>query len=67
LIVANPQEPIVGVPIVVPPIEVEVPLRVVLVEVRDVAVAIDLSNGSLCNKPSITLLPDRFAKAESNL
>jgi len=67
LIVANSQEAIVGVPIIVPPIEVEVPLRAVLVQVRDIAVAIDLANGALCKKPSVTLPPECFAKAESNL
>ena len=67
MIVANPKEPIVGIPVIVPPIKVEVALRTVLVQVRDIAVTIDLSNGVLCKKLSITLLPEYFAKAESNL
>ncbi len=45
MIVANSQETIVGIPITVPVVEVEVPLGIVLVEVRHVAVAIDLTNG----------------------
>ena len=63
---ANGKETIVGVPVVIPPIEVQVPLGIVLVEIRDVAVAIDLSNGALCEKPSMALPPDRFTKAVSN-
>ena len=39
---ANGQEAVVTIPVVVPPIEVEVALGVVPVEVRHVAVAIDL-------------------------
>ena len=50
---ANGQEPTDVVPIVVVPIEVEVPLRVVPVEVRDVAVAIDRSDGAMYDVPSV--------------
>ena len=65
--VANSQEAIVGIPITVPVVEVQVPLGRVLVEVRHVAVAIDLTNGALCEKPSKPLPPDCFTKAVSNL
>ncbi|MEK7390519.1 MAG: hypothetical protein AAB635_00050 [Patescibacteria group bacterium] len=51
--VANSEEAIDRIPVVVPPIEVEVPLGIVPVEIRHVAVAIDLSNGALCEKPSM--------------
>jgi hypothetical protein len=51
--VANRQETIVRIPIIVPPIEVELALRVVLVEIRHVAIAIDLGNGALYEKPSM--------------
>lgn len=40
MICADSEETIVAVPVVVEPVEVQVPLRVVPVEVRDVAVAI---------------------------
>ena len=46
--VANGQETVVVIPVVVPPIEVEVTLGVVPVEVRHVAVAVDLRDGTLC-------------------
>lgn len=65
-IVANRQEAVVGVPVVVPPIEVELALGVVLVEIRHVAVAINLTNGALCEKPSMALLPESFTRAVSN-
>ena len=45
---ANGQETVVVIPVVVPPIEVEVTLGVVPVEVRHVAVAVDLRDGTLC-------------------
>ncbi|MFA6463544.1 MAG: hypothetical protein WCV55_00905 [Candidatus Paceibacterota bacterium] len=59
-IVANGKEAIVGVPVIVPPIEVEVTLRIILVQIRDVAVAIDLVSGALYEKPPISLLPNFF-------
>ena len=65
-IVANREEAVVGVPVVVPPVEVEVTLRTVPVEIRHVAVAIDLANGALCEKPPMPLPPDCFAEAVSN-
>ena len=40
--VANSEEPIVVIPIVVEPVQIEVTLRIVPVEVSDVAVVIDL-------------------------
>jgi hypothetical protein len=46
--VANGQEAVVAIPVVVPPIEVEVALPVVLVEMRHVAVAVDLGDRALC-------------------
>lgn len=42
------EEAIVGIPIIVEPIEIEIALRIVLVEVSHVAVAIDLRNRPLC-------------------
>ena len=63
---AHPEEPVVGIPITVPVVEVEVTLRTVLVEIRDVAVAIDLTNGALCEKPSMPLSPECYAKTVSN-
>ena len=60
MIVANRQEAVVGIPVVVEPIEVEVALRTILVEIRHVAVVIDLANGALCEKPSKPLLPNFF-------
>jgi hypothetical protein len=50
--VANREEPVVGIPVVVPPIEVEVPLGTVSVEIRHVAVTVDLSDGALYEKLS---------------
>jgi hypothetical protein len=64
--VANREETIVGVPVIVPPIEVQVPLGIVPVEVRHVAVAVDLADGASCEKPSMPLPSDRFARAVSN-
>ena len=55
---ANSEEAIVRIPVVVSPIEVEVPLGIVPVEIRHVAFVIDLSNGALCEKPSIALSLD---------
>ena len=52
---ANRQEAIVGIPVIVPPIEIEVTLGIVPVEIRHVAVAIDLSNGALCEKPPVSI------------
>jgi len=50
VIVANTEETIVGIPVIVPPIEVQVALGIVPVEVRNVTVAINLTNGALCEK-----------------
>ena len=66
MIVANRKEAVVGIPVIVPPIEVEVTLGIVPVEVRNVTITIDLANGALCEKPSMALPPDIFAKAVSN-
>ena len=54
--VAHGQETVVVIPVIVPPVEVEVPLRAIPVEVRDVAIAIDLGDracaiGHLCHHP----------------
>ncbi len=49
--VANGQETVVAIPVVVVPIEVEVALGVVPVEARHVAVAVDLRDGTLCETP----------------
>ena len=46
--VANGEETVVAIPVVVPPIEVEVALGIVPVEVRHVAVAIDLRDRASC-------------------
>ena len=47
--VARSEEPIVLVPLIVGviPVQVQVPLAIVLVEIRDVPVAIDLAGGTL--------------------
>jgi hypothetical protein len=58
--VANRKEAVVGVPVIVEPVEVQVPLRVVLVKVRNVAVIIDLTNGALYEKPSTTPSPENI-------
>ena len=63
---ANTEETVVGIPVIVVPIEVQVPLGIVPIEVRNVAVAIDLVNGTLCKKPSMPLPADSFAQAVSN-
>jgi len=64
--VADGKETVIGIPVIVPPIEVEVALGIVPVEIRNVAVAIDLTNGALYEKPSQTPPTDSFAKAVSN-
>lgn len=61
LIIANPKETIVGIPVVIKRIEVEVALRTVLVEIRNMAVAINLGNGTLCKRPSVPP-PTDFSK-----
>ncbi len=63
---ANTEETVVGIPVIVPPIEVQVALGIVPVEVRNVAVAVDLANGALCEKPPMPLPADSFAQAVSN-
>ena len=63
---ANPEEAIVGIPVVIPPIEVEVTLAIILVEIRDVAVTIDLADGALCDKSPMPLSPECYAKTVSN-
>jgi len=65
-IVANTEETVVGIPVIVPPIEVQVALGIVPVEVRNVTVAINLTNGALCKKPSMPPPADYFAQAVSN-
>lgn len=46
--VANGEEAVVAIPVVVPPVEVEVTLAVVPAEVRNVAVVTDLRDRTLC-------------------
>ena len=64
--VADGKETIVGIPVIVPPIEIQVALRVVPVEVRHVAVVSDLANGALYEKQSKPPPTDNFAKVVSN-
>lgn len=45
---ANGKETVVAIPVVVPPIQVEVTLAVVDVEIRHVAVTVDLRDRTLC-------------------
>src|SRR3989344_8338721 len=45
--VANGEEAVVLIPVVVPPVEVEIPLGVVLVEFRHVAIVTDLRDRAL--------------------
>lgn len=66
MIVANTEETVVGIPVIVPPIKVQVALGIVPVEIRNVAVAIDLADGALCKKLSMPLPADNFARAVSN-
>lgn len=47
------QKPVVGIPVLVVPIEVEVPLRAVPVEVRHVPVVTDVRGGTLYEMPSV--------------
>ena len=63
---ANTEEPVVSIPVTAPPTEVQAALGIVPVEVRNVAVAIDLVNGALCEKPSRPLPADSFAQTVSN-
>lgn len=53
--VAKGEKTIVIVPFIVPPIEVKIPLRTVLIEVGDIAVVIDLAGRASCETPSIPL------------
>lgn len=62
---ANCEEAVVGVPVIIEPIQIEVALRTVLVQVEHVAIAIDLRNGALYEKPPVPLLLDIFTKAVS--
>lgn len=50
--VANAEEAVVAIPVIVEPIQVQVTLRIVPVEVSHVAVAIDLGHGAMCDAPS---------------
>jgi len=52
VIVAHREEPVVAIPVIVKPIEVELALRVILVEVEDVAITVDLRDGALYKIPS---------------
>ena len=52
--VANGEEAVVAIPVIVPPIEVELPLGVVPIEVRHVAMTPDLGDGTLYKLPSIS-------------
>ena len=61
MIVANREETVVVIPVTVPIVEVEVALRIVPVEVRHVAIATHLTNGTLCKKSSIPPPPE-FSK-----
>ncbi len=65
-VVANTEEAVVIIPVIVPPIEIKVALGIVPVEVRNVAVTTDLANGALCEKQSMPLPTDSFAQAVSN-
>jgi hypothetical protein len=47
------KETIVRIPVIVEPIEVQITLGTVPVEIHHVAVAVDLGEGAMCNKPSI--------------
>lgn len=53
--VANGQKPIVVVPVIIPPIQIEVTLRTVTPEVRNVTVAVNLTGRTLCEIPSMPL------------
>ena len=63
---ANSKEAIVGIPVTIQVVEVEVALGTVPVEVEHVAIEVDLSNGALYEKPSVSPLPDCFTRVVSN-
>lgn len=52
MIVANSRKAANVIPVIVEPIQVQLALRVVPVEVSHVAVAIDLGHGAICDMPS---------------
>ena len=45
--VANSEEAIVRIPVIIPPIEVEVPVGIVPVEVRHITVTVDLRDRAI--------------------
>lgn len=52
MIVANSRKAVDVIPVIVEPIQVQLALRVVPVEVSHVAIAIDLGHGAMCDIPS---------------
>lgn len=52
MIVANSRKAVDVIPVIIEPIQVQLALRVVPVEVSHVAVAIDLGHGAMCDMPS---------------
>ena len=61
---ANRQEAIVGIPVVIPVVEVKVAV-VIHVEFEHVAITVHLADGALCEKPSVPLPHDGFARTVS--
>ncbi len=50
--VANPKETVVAIPVIVPPVEVEVALRAIPVQIRYVPIAVHLRDRTLCSRSS---------------
>ncbi len=53
IIVAHGEEPATLIPLVVVPVQIELALRIVHVEIRNVAIVVQLRDGALYDKPSI--------------
>jgi len=66
--VADSEETVVRIPVIIPPIEVQLVLRVILVEVRDVPIAVHLCRGTLCRilsgSPLLVYQPMRLSEFE---
>lgn len=63
---ADSEEAIVGIPVIVAVVEIEVATIIINAEHRNVTIAIDLADGALYEKPPISPSPECFAKIVSN-
>src|SRR3989344_4635203 len=66
-IVANTEEPVVSIPVIVPPIEVQAALGIVPAEVRNPAAAIDLAHGAETDDRELPLLFGIFGPVSQNV